>query len=60
MNSHRFDINKISVPLFSTNVATYLNKANHCIKIKRMPIQIVSDDMERLLQNSYWIHKLNT
>jgi hypothetical protein len=25
-----------------------------------MPIEIVTDDMERLLQESYWIYKLNT
>lgn len=56
MNSHRFDINNFSDPLFSTNVATHFNKTNHCIKdFKFMPIEIVTDDMERLLQESYWI-----
>jgi hypothetical protein len=64
MNSHRFDINNFSDPLFSTYVATHFNKklkTNHCIKdFIFMPIEIVSDDMERLLQESYKIHRLTT
>ena len=61
MNSHRYNINNFSDPLFSTNVATHFNKSNHCKNdFKFMPIDIVSDDMERLLKESYWIHKLNT
>lgn len=61
MNSHRFDINNFYDPLFSTHVATHFNTEDHCLEdFSFMPIDIVHNNMNRLLKETYWIHKLGT
>ena len=61
MNSHKFDITNFKDPDFSTHVATHFNAEDHSFSdFSFMPIDIVPDDMERLLKETYWIHKLGT
>ena len=59
MNSHKFDIINFKDPGFSTHVATHFNTDDHSLSdFSFMPIDIVPDDMERLLKETYWIHKM--
>ena len=61
MNSHRFDINSYIDPALSTHVAIHFNENGHSLKdFSFMPIDIVHDNMDRLLKETYWIHKLDT
>ena len=61
MNSHKFDITNFKGPDFSTHVAIHFNADDHSFSdFSYMPIDIVPDDMERLLKENYWIHKLGT
>ena len=61
MNSHKFDIGNMSDPSFSTNVAIHFNFDEHSIEdFSFMPIVYVSDNMDRLLKETFWIHKLDT
>ena len=61
MNSHKFDIRNMSDPSFSTNVAIHFNSNGHSIEdFSFMPIDYVSNNMNRLLKETYWIHKLDT
>ena len=61
MNSHRFDINSFTDPAFSTHVATHFNEGTHSLKdFSFMPIDNVQNSMERLMKETYWIHKLGT
>ena len=61
MNSHKFDISNFKDPDFSTHVATHFNTDDHSLSdFSVMPIDIVPDDMERLLKETYWIHKMGT
>ena len=61
MNNHRFDINNYVDPAFSTHVAVHFNGNDHSLAdFSFMPIDIVHSDMERLLKETYWIHKLDT
>ena len=53
MNSHKFNIRNIDDPNFSTNVAIHFNSDEHSV-------ERVSDNMQRLLKETYWIHKLDT
>ena len=49
MNSHKFDITNFKDPDFSTHVPTHFNAEDHSFSdFSFMPIDIVSDDMERL------------
>ena len=59
MNSHRFDIKSICHPSFSSNVALHFNEHSP-EDFAFMPIDYVSDNMKRLLKETYWIHKLDT
>ena len=61
MNSHKFNIRNMDDPNFSTNVAIHFNSDEHSVEDFRcMPIDRVSDKMQRLLKETYWIHKLDT
>jgi isocitrate lyase len=61
MNSHKFDINNFSDPIYASGVATHFNSADHDINdFSFLPIDIVSNDMDRLLRETSWIHRLNT
>lgn len=61
MNSHRFDISNFYDPSFSTTVATHFNLQGHSIDdFSFMPIEIVSNNSDRLCKETYWIHKLQT
>jgi len=61
MNSHRFDINNFTDPLYATNVAAHFNSADHSLEDFRfLPIEVLYDDMDRLTRETYWMHKLNT
>ena len=60
MNSHKFDIRNMSDPSLSTNVAIHFNSKGHSIEdFSFMPIDYVSNNMNRLLKETYWIHKLD-
>ena len=61
MNSHKFDITSFMDPSFSSNVATHFNSEGHSMKdFSFMPIDIVSNNIDRLCKETYWIHKLKT
>ena len=61
INSHKFCIINFKDPDFSTRVATHFIADDHsCRDFSFMPIYIVPDDMEWLLKETYWIHKLGT
>ena len=61
MNSHKFDIRNFDGSTFATNVAIHFNSDNHCLNdFSSLPIDIVQNDMERLLRETYWIHVMNT
>ena len=61
MNSHKFDIRNMSDPSFSTHVAIHFNSNGHSIEdFSFMPIDDVSNNINRLLKETYWIHKLDT
>ncbi|MCG8079369.1 MAG: GIY-YIG nuclease family protein [Candidatus Thiodiazotropha taylori] len=61
MNSHKFNIRNMEDPSFSTNVAIHFNSNEHSMDdFTFMPIDQVSDNMQRLLKETYWIHKLDT
>ena len=62
MNSHtRFDINSFVSTDFSTNVAIHFNDINHSYTdFSFMPIDSVNNKMDRLLKETYWMHKLGT
>ena len=61
MNSHKFDIRNMSDPIFSTAVANHFNSNGHSIEdFSCMPIDYVSDNMNILLKETFWIHKLDT
>ena len=61
MNSHRFDINSFINPAFTTHIAAHFNRDNHKLQdFSFMPIDKVDNNMERLLKETYWIHKLDT
>ena len=56
---HKFDIRNFKDPDFSTHVATHFNTDDHTLSdFTFMPIDIVPDDKERLLKETYWIHKM--
>ena len=61
MNNHRFDINSFVDPAFSTYVASHFNSAGHSLNdFQFIPIGMVNNEMERLMKETYWIHKLGT
>jgi len=61
MNSHRFNIRSIVDPSFSSNVALHYNSEGHSIDdFSFMPIDSVTDNMNRLLRETFWIYKLET
>ena len=61
MNSHKFNIRNMDDPNFSPNFAIHFNSDEHSVEDFRfMPIDRVSDNMQRLLKETYWIHKLDT
>ena len=61
LNSHKFDISNFKDPDFSTHVATHFNTDGHSLSdFSFMPIDIVPGDMERLLKETYSIHKMGT
>ena len=61
MNSHKFDINSFIDPSFSTSIATHFNTEGHSIDdFSFLPIEIVNNNMKRLLRETFWIHKLET
>ena len=61
MNSHRFDINNFDDPAFSTQVAIHFNEDSHSLQdFSFIPIDVVHNDMERLMKETYWIHRLGT
>jgi Reverse transcriptase (RNA-dependent DNA polymerase)/GIY-YIG catalytic domain len=61
MNSHKFDIKNFTDPSFATSIAVHFNNENHCFDdFSFLPIEIISDNMERLLRETFWIHKLET
>ena len=61
MNSHKFDIRSICDPSFSSNVAIHFNSAEHSMDdFSFMPIDVVHNNMDRLLKETYWIHRLDT
>ena len=61
MNSHRYDINNYVDPAFSTYVATHFNEQTHSLQdFSFMPIDVIHNSMDRLMKETYWIHKLGT
>ena len=61
MNSHNFDIRNMSDPSVSTNVAIHFNSDEHSIEdFSFLSIDYVSDNMDRLLKGTFWIHNLDT
>ncbi len=61
MNSHRFDINNCMDPAFSTHVATHFNMDQHSMAdFSFVPIDCVTNGLDRLCKETYWIHKLKT
>ena len=61
MNNHRFDINSFTDAAFSTLVATHFNEDDHSLDdFSFMPIDVINNGMDRLLKETYWIHKLGT
>lgn len=61
MNSHKFEIKNFTDPSFATSIAVHFNNENHCFDdFSFLPIEIISDYMERLLRETFWIHKLET
>jgi hypothetical protein len=61
MNNHRFDINSYTDPAFSTLVASHFNQNDHSLNdFSFMSIDKVHNNMERLIKETYWIHKLGT
>ena len=61
MNSHKFNIRNMDDPNFSSNVAIHFSSDEHSVEDFRfMPIDRVSDNMQRLLRETYWIHMLDT
>ena len=56
MKSHKFNIRNMDDPNFSTNVAIHFNSDEHAVEDFRfMPIDRVSDNMQRLLKFISWI-----
>jgi len=61
MNNHRFHIKNYRDPQFSSNISTHFNTNNHCLlDFSFMPIDVVHGNMNRLMKETYWIHKLDT
>ena len=61
MNSHKFDIKNFSDPAYASSVATHFNSAGHSIDdFSFQPIDIVDNDMDRLIRETSWIHQLST
>ena len=60
MNSHKFNIRNMGDPSFSTNVAIHFNSNEQSMEdFSFMPIDYVSNNINRLLKETYWIHKLD-
>ena len=61
MNSHMFDINNFDDPSFSSRVATYCKSDNHSMAdFSFMSIDVIDNNFDRLLKETYWMHKLRT
>ena len=61
MNSHKFDVSNFKDPDFSTHVATHFITDDHSLSdFSFMPIDLVPDEMERLLTETKWIRKMGT
>jgi hypothetical protein len=61
MNSHRFDIKNFSDPVYASGVATHFNTTDHSVEdFSFLPIDIVDNDMDRLVRETSWIHRLDT
>ncbi len=61
MNQHRSDIKNYIDHNFNSHVVKHFNKSSHTLQhFSFQPIDIVNSDMERLLKETYWIHRLNT
>jgi len=61
MNQHRSDIKNYIDQSFSSHVAAHFNKSSHTLQdFSFQPIVIADSEMERLLKETYWIHRLNT
>ena len=59
MNSHRFDI--YHYPDNFTNVSVHLNENGHTPSyFSFAPIDKVDAEWQRLLKETYWMHRLNT
>ena len=61
MNSHKFNIRNMGDPSFSTNVPIHFNSNDHSMEdFSFMSIDYVSNNMNRIFKETYWIHKLDT
>ena len=61
MNQHRSDIKNYIDHSFSSHVAIHFNQSSHTARdFSFQPIVRVDSEMERLLKETYWIHRLNT
>ena len=53
--------NNFDAPELSTSVATHFNENTHdYTDFSFMPIDHVSNKLDRLLKETYWMHKLDT